>query len=449
ATPAGFVAHNPSRNNYEQIAQDMILDRKVDVIMGCGNPLFNDSGQSTTNTYEYVGGKAVWDGLLAGTMDFDLNGDGGIDNSVEDADGDGVSDPWTLIQERSEFLALMSGPTPKRVIGVPQVHTTLQLLRSSGVFNPNIPTLEEMTIAALNVLDDDADGLFLMVEGGAVDWASELPMSEDLRMIEEAIDLRMGDIEAEIDLRMIEAEIDFNNSVEAVVEWVELNSSWDETLLIVTGDHETGYLTGPGSGPGANWEPLVNNGAGNLPGIEWHSGSHTNSLIPFFANGVGSDLFVSYADESDSVRGAYIDNAEIAPVVFQLMNLPVATVAAVQPHGKLAITLGEVKQTALLQNYPNPFNPETWIPFKLSRHASVTINIYDTTGQLIRTLHLGNQRAGVYTTKDKAAYWNGRDSFGQSVASGVYFYTLQVERSEIPSIGAGEFRATRKMVIMK
>jgi len=97
------------------------------------------------------------------------------------------------------------------------------------------------------------------------------------------------------------------------------------------------------------------------------------------------------------------------------------------------------KNTSLLQNYPNPFNPETWIPFKLAQDAPVVINIYNTRGQLIRVLHLGNKNAGIYVAKDKATYWNGRDSLGDKVASGVYFYQLQ----------AGEFRAMRKMVIMK
>ncbi|MBM3237259.1 T9SS type A sorting domain-containing protein [Candidatus Poribacteria bacterium] len=94
---------------------------------------------------------------------------------------------------------------------------------------------------------------------------------------------------------------------------------------------------------------------------------------------------------------------------------------------------------SLLQNYPNPFNPDTWLPFKLAQNAPVSINIYDTKGQLIRAIALGNKNAGVYVTKDKAAYWDGRDNFGEKVSSGVYFYTLQ----------AGEFRATRKMVIVK
>ena len=96
-------------------------------------------------------------------------------------------------------------------------------------------------------------------------------------------------------------------------------------------------------------------------------------------------------------------------------------------------------KTVLLQNYPNPFNPETWIPYQLTSDAAVTISVYNTEGQLIRTIDLGNQKAGAYTGKDKAAYWDGKDSLGQPIASGVYFYTLQ----------AGEFSATRKMAILK
>ena len=103
--------------------------------------------------------------------------------------------------------------------------------------------------------------------------------------------------------------------------------------------------------------------------------------------------------------------------------------------------------TVLLQNYPNPFNPETWLPYKLAQDASVTIRIYNVKGQLIRALHLGNKNAGVYMTKDKAAHWDGKDRLGQAVASGVYFYTLQVKHPDRD--GAGAFTATRRMVILK
>ena len=93
----------------------------------------------------------------------------------------------------------------------------------------------------------------------------------------------------------------------------------------------------------------------------------------------------------------------------------------------------------LFQNYPNPFNPETWIPFQLVQDAVVQVNIYNSKGQLIRTLHLGQKYAGSYITKERAAYWNGRDERGNCVASGLYFYSLQ----------AGGFTATRRMVILK
>ena len=107
--------------------------------------------------------------------------------------------------------------------------------------------------------------------------------------------------------------------------------------------------------------------------------------------------------------------------------------------GEMQFTTRERIKNALHQNYPNPFNPETWIPFELANPAEVTIHIYNTKGQPIRTLNLGNQKAGVYLTKDKAAYWDGRDNAGEKVASGVYFYTLR----------AGDFTTTRKMATLK
>jgi alkaline phosphatase len=119
---------------------------------------------------------------------------------------------------------------------------------------------------------------------------------------------------------MIEEEIDFNNSVEAVMEWVRRNSNWAETLLIVTGDHECGYLCGPGSAATQSMQPVINNGAGQVPGMEWNSGDHTNSLIPLYAKGWASLLFHCYANECDGVRGRYIDNTEIAKLISGLLR---------------------------------------------------------------------------------------------------------------------------------
>ena len=95
--------------------------------------------------------------------------------------------------------------------------------------------------------------------------------------------------------------------------------------------------------------------------------------------------------------------------------------------------------TALLANYPNPFNPETWIPYQLAKAADVTVTIYASDGNVVRTLALGHQAAGMYKNRSQAAYWDGKNETGESVASGVYFYTLT----------AGDFSATRKMLILK
>ena len=96
-------------------------------------------------------------------------------------------------------------------------------------------------------------------------------------------------------------------------------------------------------------------------------------------------------------------------------------------------------ETELLANYPNPFNPETWIPHRLAEDAFVTLTIYDRGGQVIRTLEVGHRIASAYENRSKAVYWDGRNEFGERVASGVYFYHLS----------AGDYSATRKMVILK
>ncbi len=114
-------------------------------------------------------------------------------------------------------------------------------------------------------------------------------------------------------------------------------------------------------------------------------------------------------------------------------------VTSVNPEGKLPTSWADVRRTQLFQNYPNPFNPDTWIPYILAEQDRVVIKIQATTGQLVRTLNMGTKPAGVYLSRDKAAYWDGRDDNGESVASGVYFYTLR----------AGDYMATKKMIIAK
>ena len=121
-----------------------------------------------------------------------------------------------------------------------------------------------------------------------------------------------------------------------------------------------------------------------------------------------------------------------------LALVPGSIGSASSPAVPSASSVGSVENT-LLANYPNPFNPETWIPYQLSESGNVTVSIYSVNGALVRTLALGHQAAGTYRSRNRAAYWDGRNEFGERVASGLYFYTLT----------AGDFTATRKMLIRK
>jgi alkaline phosphatase len=302
ATPAAFAAHNAARSHWEEIAREMIFRSKLDVIMGEGNPGFDDNGRPLSNLencgefckkyfFTTVGGEQTWNGLLAGIIG-------------NDVDGDQFLDLWKLVQTRKEFVDLAHGSAPRRVIGVAQAPITLQQARSGDgkappyliPLNRNLPTLAEMSIAALNVLHHHPQGLVVMIEGGAIDRAAHLNQTG----------------------RMIEEEIDFNRAVEAVVAWVEANSNWDETLLIVTADHETGYLVGPGAFPAI---ALGSRGPGRLPDLKWQSDDHTNQLVPIFAKGQAARLFERFAVRMDPVRGAYLDNTDIFRVVLTALQI--------------------------------------------------------------------------------------------------------------------------------
>ncbi len=147
------------------------------------------------------------------------------------------------------------------------------------------------------MLEKDEDGFFLMVESGAVDWAGHANQTT----------------------RIVEEQLSFNDSVDAVTDWVENNSSWDETLVIVTADHETGYLAGPGAGTEKGWTALTGT-AGQLPNVSWHSGGHTNALVPLYAKGAGAEVLTARATNWDFVRGAYLDNTDLGETIFDALG---------------------------------------------------------------------------------------------------------------------------------
>ncbi len=342
ATPASVIAHNVSRDNYQTIFNEMVSSG-LTVIMGTGHPFYDDSGRpikpeaDDAQAFRFLGGRET---VAALRSDAGLNG-------------------FTFIDHKAAFEALAAGKRlPAKVVGVPRVRSTLQASRmgladadtTSGMaFIDGVPDLATMSRGALNVLNQDPDGFFVMIEGGAVDWmghANHMP-------------------------RFIEEQVDFNAAVAAVVEWVEANSNWNETLLIVTADHETGGIWGAdtfrnGTGgsvaadrsdeavAAARFDPaddtfnrfvaVQDRGAGNIPAHQWASGNHTNELVPLWALGAGNGLFVQYARTDLEAaklwgrpygwKGGFVDNT----AVFQVMNRVFAGKLVAAPAADPALT---------------------------------------------------------------------------------------------------------------
>lgn len=284
ATPAGFLAHNSSRNNYADIAKEAVDSGLATVIMGAGHPFYDNDGKSFEPSdekgFRFVGGKETWEKLKG--------------NQTE----------YKLIEKKEDFEALANNNLEldgkMKVLGTTQTAQTLQFNRtgvSAGNLLENQPDLATMTKGSLNLLAKNSNGFFLMVEGGAVDWAAHannLP-------------------------RIIEEQIDFNLAVEEAVKWVEENSSWEETLVIVTTDHGNGFLQGPDSDKSL-YSDIINQGAGALPLVRWHTDNHTRELVPVYAKGKGADFFKTVAKNEPNLgkyykvekeSEYYIDNTDI------------------------------------------------------------------------------------------------------------------------------------------
>ena len=293
ATPASFMCHNRNRDDFVGMGREVLETGLADLVMGAGHPMFDRDGRKVApaddNAFRYVGGADAFARLVSGQTDYHF------------------------LDIHAEFEALAAGTLELRrdkVFGLAPVERTLQYDRagrdSMGGMLQTVPSLETMTRAALAFLGQKENGFFLMVEGGAVDWAchrNNLP-------------------------RMIEEQIAFDRSVEAVAAWVEANSSWDETLVIVTTDHGNGILYGPESDHFA-FQPVINRGAGNLPEVRWHFDNHTNELVPVWARGPGAERLNDFSTGRDENTGLvgwgeqkrYHDNTDVARVMEMAMSV--------------------------------------------------------------------------------------------------------------------------------
>ncbi len=305
ATPAAFGAQNISRAETAQIGSDMLTNGYADLIMGGGHPMYDEDGASVSEAnYTYVA-EDTWSQLQAGTLK-----------------PEGSEQAWTFFDSKSSFAALADGTASSEMldgplIGLFQNVETLQQKREcvSGDVDvafscpqlTNVPDLATMSKGALNYLSQNENGFFIMIEGGAIDWAAH----------------------ANDTARIIEEQVDFNDAVKAVYDWVENNSNWDETLLIVTTDHGNSFVLG-GASDQSIYAPVDMVAKETMPEVKYYSGQHTNELVRFYAKGNGSDLFAQYVIGADSdypqryrhtgTDGSYFQNKRIFDVVKQVIS---------------------------------------------------------------------------------------------------------------------------------
>lgn len=312
ATPAALGgAHNIARANHGDIANEMFGSGKLDVIGGSGNPDFDDNGQPRPPVYGPLAGwinAPLWADLKAGTNASGFN-----------------AQKFTLLQDRAAIQAL-AGKTakpPQKLAMIVKSDTSTQFNRAGDTVDPSVPhikepftdpfkadvpTQAELTLAALNALDQNGRGFYLMTEAGAVDRAEHANNTG----------------------RMIEEVIASNDTVKAIIDWVnrpDTAATWDNTLLIVTADHDH-LLYGP-NGATVPFQPLQDNGSGHTPGNRWFGPNHGNGLVPLFAYGRGASQVVRLATRVDYYKdlqgrtfghGKYADQTDIG-------NLLKATVA--------------------------------------------------------------------------------------------------------------------------
>ena len=213
ATPAGFGAHDNSRQSDWEIAKDFLYRSRPEVLLGGGS----------------------------------------IGMSKVAPDSAGYSIFWT-----AQALRNLDTETTGPVCGLFGAEIPFEW---EGV--GELPHLSQMTETALRILDNDTDGFFLMVEGGKIDWAchdNHLPKA-------------IGEV------------LEFERAVRVVLNWAK---DREDTLIVVTADHETGGL-----------KVDKNNGVWNYPAVRWSTKGHSAAKVPVYASGQYAQRFVGPMDNTD------------------------------------------------------------------------------------------------------------------------------------------------------
>ncbi len=234
ATPASFGAHETSRYNYSQIAGDYLNQTRPNVLFGGG-----------------ANGLSVMAAEAAG---------------------------YTVVTTRAEMAAV--DPTAVTYLsgqfGTTHLPYEYDYASGSSSGYDTLPHLSEMVDAALDVLNEDPDGLFLMIEAGRIDHAGH---------------------GGRIDRNIFET-IELHEAVEQVMQWA---ADHPDTLVLVTADHETGGLT-----------VIENNGQDVLPTVTWGSTSHTGVNVPIYAWGPNAALVGGVMNNTDLFHVATADTISVS-----------------------------------------------------------------------------------------------------------------------------------------
>ena len=308
ATPAcASGASVVRRDMYHEITHQMLTSDICTVIAGAGHPEYDDNAERRESPkYKFIS-EEDWTALRSGT----LAPTAPVAGTPGDAHDTLVA--WTLVDDVESARSLAEGDTPERVFIVGRAAQALQQVRAphhggdstppgGHALNTGVPTLQELALAAINAVDDDPDGFFLVIEGGAVDWAMH--------------DNQIG--------RMIEEMDDYHSTIETVCAMLDSGGrgfDWSDTLVIITADHDH-LLLGPDSDT-VPFQPLEDRGKGNLPGFKWHSNSHSNNPVPLFARGKGAERFDDIPTTPAGDKAVFHQTA-IGQLLFELINEPAA-----------------------------------------------------------------------------------------------------------------------------
>jgi alkaline phosphatase len=303
----------------------MFASDTLDLLAGAGHPAFDNDGLPASPRYNRVP-EALWLSLKAGA---------GV-SSHTTVDGRGFTvdaSRWQLVESKAAIQALARGSEApadgKRLAMIAQVYDALQYHRAGASRDENafatpfletVPTLADLASASLRHLGSHRGGFFLMIEGGAVDWAMHAN--------------QMG--------RMIEEQIDFHHAVQAVIDYLDKNTdgnNWGNTLVVITADHDH-LLYGPDSGDSQPFQlvqPDDPHDEDNLPQHRWHSSHHGNQLVPAWFRGAGAGEFAGLADKVDPYlteeggfnpvgdgRTRYIGQDDIGRKLMELLGQPAA-----------------------------------------------------------------------------------------------------------------------------